>query len=140
VIRWRYYKCTHTSPLGRPIPIFGVGLPFSGFGPKSLKRRALRAAYGLFPPLDNVHTGAYHGYMTTRPEPTVAMTARIFVAQNNALRDDYPQLSKSALIRVLLHLFLSKQLPTNVYPLALEEMTRAEQALKSNKTKQVSVA
>jgi hypothetical protein len=37
-----------------------------------------------------------------------------------------------------LHLFLSKQLPTNVYPLALEEMARAEQALKSNKIKQVS--
>lgn len=78
--------------------------------------------------------------MTTRPEPTVGTTVRIFQAQDNALRIDYPQLSKSALIRVLLHLFLSKQLPTNVYPLALEEMTRAEQALKSNKTKQVSVA
>jgi hypothetical protein len=78
--------------------------------------------------------------MTTRTEPTVAMTARIFVAQNEALRVDYPRLSKSALMRVLLHLFLSKQLPTNVYPLALEEMDRAEKALKSNKTKQVSVA
>jgi hypothetical protein len=78
--------------------------------------------------------------MATRTEPTVAMTARIFVAQNNALKVDYPQLSKSALMRVLLHLFLSQQLPTNVYPLALEEMARAEQALKSNKTKQVSVA
>ena len=77
--------------------------------------------------------------MTIRPEPTVAMTARIFVAQNDALRVDYPQLSKSALIRVLLRLFLSKQLPANVYPLALEEMDRAEQALKSNKTRQVSV-
>jgi len=78
--------------------------------------------------------------MTTRTAPTVAMTARIFVAQNDALRDDYPQLSKSALMRVLLHLFLSKQLPANVYTLALEEMARAEKALKSNKTKQVSVA
>ena len=78
--------------------------------------------------------------MGSMATPTVAMTARIFVAQNDALRDDYPQLSKSALIRVLLHLFLSKQLPTNVYPLALEEMARAEQALKSNKNKQVSVA
>ena len=78
--------------------------------------------------------------MTTRPEPTVAMTARIFVAQNEALKVDYPQLSKSALMRVLLRLFLSKQLSIDVYPLALEEMDRAEQALKSNKTKQVSVA
>ncbi len=114
-----------------------AGLPFSGFGAKLLKTKVHTA---FFCPLTACIHLRYHGYMTTRPEPTIAMTARIFVAQNDALRVDYPQLSKSALIRVLLHLFLSKQLPTNVYPLALEEMARAEQALKSNKTKQVSVA
>jgi hypothetical protein len=78
--------------------------------------------------------------MATRTEPTVGTTVRIFQAQDDALRVDYPRLSKSALIRVLLHLFLSKQLPADVYPLALEEMDRAEKAQKSNKTKQVSVA
>jgi len=133
----RYCEHTYTSSLGRPIPIFGVGLPFSGFGPKSLKTKVHTA---IFRPLTACIQARIMGHMTTRPEPTVAMTARIFVAQNDALRIDYPQLSKSALMRVLLHLFLSKQLPTNVYPLALEEMVRAEQALKSNKTKQVSVA
>ena len=137
VIRWRYCKHIHTSSLGRPIPIFGVGLPFSGFGPKSLKTKVYAA---FFHPLTACIQARIMESMTTRPEPTVGTTVRIFQAQDNALRIDYPQLSKSALIRVLLHLFLSKQLPTNVYPLALEEMTRAEQALKSNKTKQVSVA
>ncbi len=136
MIRWRYCKHIHTSSLGRSAPAHAAGLR-PDFGPKSLKTKVYAA---FFHPLTACIQARIMESMTTRPEPTVGTTVRIFQAQDNALRIDYPQLSKSALIRVLLHLFLSKQLPTNVYPLALEEMTRAEQALKSNKTKQVSVA
>lgn len=74
--------------------------------------------------------------MATRTALTTVTTVRVFIAQANALKIDYPQLSMSALVRVLLHLFLTKKIP-EAYPLALEEMNRAEEALKSNTTKRV---
>ena len=74
--------------------------------------------------------------MATRTAPTTVTAVRIFVAQANAIKIDYPQLSPSALVRVLLHLFLTKKIP-EAYPIALEEMVRAKEALKSNVTKRV---
>ena len=76
--------------------------------------------------------------MTSQSVATVGTTVRLYRTQIDSLKTVYPELSTSALVRALLTLYLSDKIP-EVYPLALEEMVRAEQALKSNKTKQVSV-
>jgi hypothetical protein len=76
--------------------------------------------------------------MTNQSVTTVGTTVRLYRTQMDSLRTVYPELSTSALVRALLTLYLGGKIP-DVYPLALKEMARAEQALKSNKTKQVSV-
>jgi hypothetical protein len=77
--------------------------------------------------------------MPHTPPLTTASTVRIFQAQADALKVDYPRLSTSALVRVLLQLFLTKKIP-EAYPLALEEMIRADEAQRRQVTKRVSVA
>ena len=73
----------------------------------------------------------YYHQMTRQAPSTTVTTVRIFRAQLDALKTDFPHLSTSALVRVLFTLFLDSKIP-EAYPLALEEMDRAEQALKSN--------
>ena len=77
--------------------------------------------------------------MSRLPSLCTVTTVRIFTAQAQALKAEYPDLSVSALVRVLLHMFLTNKLP-EAYPLALEEMARAEEALKSNCGKKAYVA
>lgn len=62
---------------------------------------------------------------------TIPTTVRILRTQANALKVKFPDLTIGALVRVLLTLFLNGQIPL-AHRLALKEMNRAQEALKTN--------
>jgi hypothetical protein len=77
--------------------------------------------------------------MTDRDAKTIASTVRIYNWQRDELNKAFKKVPMSALVRALLSLFYADKIP-EAYPLALEEMAKGEQSLKTHITPRVSVA